>query len=85
MNRLMGLPVLLAIALCGTIGLASTPASAKKNTAGEAHTVQKQSKQARAKRGSSTRAAAKDCRRAPVPPFMRNPRYMNRGFFRNRC
>ena len=32
----------------------------------------------------STRQAAKDCRRMP-PPFMYNPRYMNRGFFKRKC
>lgn len=67
--------MLVAILLCGTVGVAGTPALAKKKNAGETSTVQKKTK----------RAAAKNCRRGPVPPFMRNPRYMNRAFLKKKC
>jgi len=67
--------MLVAILLCGTIGVAGTPALAKKKNAGETYTVQKK----------TNRAAAKNCRRGPVPPFMRNPRYMNRAFLKKKC
>lgn len=50
------------------------PALAKKQV-----TVDTQSAKAQTKR-----QAAKTCRRMP-PPFMYNPRYMNRGFFKGKC
>lgn len=64
-----------AILLCGAVGVAGTPALAEKKKAGETYAVQKKNK----------RAAAKDCRKGPVPPFMRNPRFMNRGFLNKQC
>ena len=67
------IPMVIAIVLCGAVGLASAPAMAKKSSS-EAASIQKQKKR-----------AAKDCRRGPIPPFMRNPRFMNRGFFKKKC
>lgn len=67
--------MLVAILLCVAVGVAGTPALAKKKNGRETYTVQKKTK----------RAAAKNCRRGPVPPFIRNPRYMNRAFFKKKC
>ena len=50
------------------------PALAKKQGAGDTQWAKAQTK----------RQAAKECRRMP-PPFMYNPRYMNRGFFKRKC
>ena len=75
MSRLFSLPIVTALFLGGSLGLAIEPALAKKTSGSEATRAQKQKK----------RATAKDCRRGPVPPFMRNPRYMNRGFIKKRC
>ncbi len=75
MNRLLNLPIVIAVFLGGSLGVAIEPALAKKTSASEATSAQKQKK----------RPTAKDCRRGPVPPFMRNPRYMNRGFIKRRC
>ncbi len=74
MNGRHRLVVMIAIGLCGAVGLTAGPTLAKKK-ASETVSVQKQKK----------RAAAKNCKRGPVPPFMRNPRFMNRGFLKNRC
>ncbi|MGA9444742.1 MAG: hypothetical protein WBV18_15210 [Methyloceanibacter sp.] len=75
MTGLSRLHMLVAILLCGAVGVAGTPALAKKKNGGETYTVQKMTK----------RAAAMNCRRSPVPPFMRNPRYMNRAFLKKKC
>ena len=37
-----------------------------------------------ANKTQAQRQAVKTCRRTP-PPFMYNPRFMNRGFFKRRC
>lgn len=78
MRKFVRLPMILAIVLCGAVGLAGDPAIAKKYSS-ETASVQKQ------KQKKKKTTTAKDCRKGPVPPFMRNPRYMNRGFFKNRC
>jgi hypothetical protein len=75
MSRLLTVGILTAIFLCGLVGRGGEPALAQKVSASEATSAQKQKK----------RAAAKKCLRGPVPPFMRNPRYMNRGFIKRRC
>ena len=74
MIKLIRLPAVVAIVLCGAVGLAADPAIAKKYS-DEKASVQKKKKS----------TAAKDCKKGPVPPFMRNPRFMNRGFLKNRC
>lgn len=76
MKRLTRLHMAGAILLCAAVGVAATPALAEKKKAGETYTVQKK---------KNKRAAAKDCRKGPVPPFMRNPRFMNRGFLNKQC
>jgi hypothetical protein len=76
MSRVLRLSTIIAVVLCGAIGLAGTPALAKKNS-GETVSVQNKKKK--------QNTQAKDCRKGPVPPFMRNPRYMNRGFLKKRC
>ncbi|WP_108681618.1 hypothetical protein [Methyloceanibacter sp. wino2] len=75
MIKLIRLPAVVAIVLCGAVGLAADPAIAKKYS-DEKASVQKKKKKS---------TAAKDCKKGPVPPFMRNPRFMNRGFLKNRC
>ncbi|MEM8643809.1 MAG: hypothetical protein AAGF09_02825 [Pseudomonadota bacterium] len=74
MNGRHWLAAIIAIGLSAAVGLTTGPASAKKKTS-ETVSIQKEKK----------RAAANKCKRGPVPPFMRNPRYMNRGFLKNRC
>jgi hypothetical protein len=34
---------------------------------------------------SKSKSSAQECERRVVPPFMRNPRFMNRGFFKPKC
>lgn len=80
MRRLHQLSVAIAVVLCGAIALPATPATAKKYSS-ETTSVQKEKN----KKKKKTTSAAKDCRNGPVPPFMRNPRYMNRGFLKKRC
>jgi len=53
------------------------PALAKKQASGEAVTAQEQG-------NAKNQQAVKYCRRNP-PPFMYNPRFMNRGFFKKKC
>lgn len=72
--RLLG-AILFACVLVGAAGSNVEPAFAKKQKTAEAVKVQKAAKTKNAKK----------CVRGPVPPFMRNPRFMNRGFFKNRC
>ncbi|ODR97488.1 hypothetical protein AUC70_00200 [Methyloceanibacter stevinii] len=76
MIKLIRLPTIIAIVLCGAVGLSGDPAIAKK------YSDEKASVQKKTKKKSN---AAKDCKKGPVPPFMRNPRFMNRGFLKNRC
>ena len=52
----------------------ASPALAKKQGTGDTQSAKAQTKPQR----------AKECRRMP-PPFMYNPRYMNRGFFKRKC
>lgn len=69
-NRNTIVPILIAALLISLAG----PAMAKKQGSGDVSSVQKQTK----------RQAVKECRRMP-PPFMYNPRFMNRGFFKQKC
>lgn len=60
------------------IALASpVEARAKPQQSGDGHVVQKS---ATAK--SKSKASTQECERRVVPPFMYNPRFMNRGFFK---
>lgn len=61
--------IALIVAAALLIGV-SGPAEAKKQTQEAAQTTKRQ--------------AQKTCRRNP-PPFMYNPRFMNRGFFKKKC
>lgn len=68
------LPVLAAALLIAFAG----PAIAKKQTSDQVSAAQKQAKKkAKAKSGENCFYIA--------PPFMRNPRFMNRGFFKKKC
>ena len=67
--------ILAAVLLMGAVGSAASPAFAKKQKSSETNKVQKTAKAQNATK----------CMRGPVPPFMRNPRFMNRGFVKNRC
>lgn len=70
------LHLLAAISLAAACVTAAGPALAKKKSASDnTYTVQKQ----------AAPKAGKDCRKGPVPPFMRNPRFMNRGFLKTKC
>lgn len=62
--------ILIAVLLVAVAG----PALAKKQGSGSVSSAKVQAKP----------QAAKTCRRMP-PPFMYNPRYMNRGFFKRKC
>lgn len=76
MNAKSLLQLLAAISLAAACSTATGPALAKKKSASNnTYTVQKQ----------TAPKAGKDCRKGPVPPFMRNPRYMNRGFLKTKC
>jgi len=55
----------------------AAPALAKKQNADQVYAAQKQAKKAKGQSG-------KDCF-LTAPPFMRNPRFMNRGFFKKKC
>ena len=68
--------VLIAALLLAVAG--PVPASSKTQKSGDGYVLKKQSAKT-AKRQRS----GKHCNRV-VPPFMRNPRYMNRGFFKCR-
>ncbi|MEM7193026.1 MAG: hypothetical protein AAF405_09245 [Pseudomonadota bacterium] len=61
--------------ICTAFSLSAGDALAKKKAQKEPSAVQTQGKAAN----------AKNCRRGPVPPFMRNPRFMNRGFLKKKC
>ena len=64
--------LLIAALLAATAGPAMAKSQAKQQGSGEVSATQKQ------------RQSAKTCRRNP-PPFMHNPRFMNRGFFKRKC
>ena len=68
--------ILIAALLLAVAGPAL--ADSKSKQSGEVTVAKKQ----KAKKGKSTRSG-QHCKRV-VPPFMRNPRYMNRGFFKCR-
>ncbi len=63
-----------SILIAGLLIAIAGPALAKKD--GAANTAQTQAQ--------TKRAAKKTCRKNP-PPFMYNPRFMNRGFFKGKC
>lgn len=65
------LPIAVAALLIGV----AVPVTAAQNGGGAASQKQVYKKNAR---------KAKTCRRNP-PPFMYNPRFMNRGFFKKKC
>ena len=67
--------VLIAAVLVAGAG----PALAKKYQSGDGTVVKKQS----AKKAKGTQSK-KNCI-LTAPPFMYNPRYMNRGFFKKKC
>ncbi|HML91117.1 hypothetical protein [Methyloceanibacter sp.] len=76
MNAKSLLQLVAAISLVAACGTATGPALAKKKSASNTtYAVQKQ----------TAPKVGKDCRKGPVPPFMRNPRFMNRGFLKKKC
>jgi hypothetical protein len=72
-NRKAIIPLGLAALLTATAG----PAMAKKQTSEQVTAAEQQAKKKKAKSGENCFLKA--------PPFMRNPRYMNRGFFKKKC
>jgi hypothetical protein len=67
-------PILIAALLMAVAGPAMAKSKQKQQGSGEVYSTQKQGKA----------QSAKTCRRAP-PPWMYNPRFMNRGFFKRKC
>lgn len=70
--------LLIAALLTVVIGPGLAEARSQSQKSGDSYVLKKQSAK-KAKRQHS----GKHCNRV-VPPFMRNPRYMNRGFFKCR-
>ncbi len=68
--------MLIAALLITGAGSASTESHAKSSGSGDSSATQKQGTKSKGKN------AQQDCERRVVPPFMRNPRYMNRGFLK---
>lgn len=76
MNAKTLLHLAAAVSVAAACGMAAGPALAKKKAADtNTYAVQKK----------AAPKPGKDCRRGPVPPFMRNPRFMNRGFLKKQC
>lgn len=72
-------------ALCGALVAGSMVAGLAVAPAGPALAKQQERGQQTTKaKKTQTANAKKDCITV-APPFMRNPRYMNRGFFRKKC
>jgi hypothetical protein len=67
-------PIVIAALLTATAG----PAMAKKQTSEQVYAAEQQAKK------KAKRQAGEDCI-LTAPPFMRNPRFMNRGFFKKKC
>ena len=67
-------PIVIAALLTATAG----PAMAKKQTSEQVYAAEQQAKK------KAKRQAGEDCV-LTAPPFMRNPRFMNRGFFKKKC
>lgn len=64
--------------LIGALSIAvAAPATAKKQTSERVYTTQKDNEKAERKSGENCFLKA--------PPFMYNPRSMNRGFFKRKC
>ena len=70
-------------ALCGVLVAGSLVVGLALATAGPAVAKQQERAQQTTK-AKKAQTAGKDCVTV-APPFMRNPRFMNRGFFRKKC
>lgn len=68
--------MLIAALLIAGVGSASTASQAKSSGSGDSSATQKQGAKSKGKN------AQQDCEPRVVPPFMRNPRFMNRGFLK---
>ena len=68
------IPMVIAALLIAVAG----PAMAKKQTSEQVTGAEQQAKK------KAKRQAGEDCV-LTAPPFMRNPRFMNRGFFKKKC
>ena len=73
-NRNAIIPIVIAALLTAT----AEPAMAKKQSSEQVYAAEQQAKK------KAKRQAGEDCI-LTAPPFMRNPRYMNRGFFKKKC
>jgi hypothetical protein len=73
-NRKAIIPIAVAALVTATAG----PALAKKQTSEQVTAAEQQAKK------KAKRQAGEDCI-LTAPPFMRNPRFMNRGFFKKKC
>lgn len=71
------IPILIALIAALLIGVAG-PAMAKKQGSEQVYATEQQAKK------KAKRQAGEDCI-LTAPPFMRNPRFMNRGFFKKKC
>lgn len=69
-EAIVGTKAMFALPIAALLIATSSPAMAKQETT---KATQKQ-----------TKRAGKDCV-TTAPPFMRNPRFMNRGFFKKKC
>jgi hypothetical protein len=76
--QMTGRTAIIRIVLAALLIAAAGPAMAKQQRSGEVTTTQKQVTI------KTKRQAVKYCKRNP-PPFMRSPRFMNRGFFKKKC
>ena len=74
MTKRIIIPVLIAALTVAVVA----PAMAKKQTSEQVYTTQPQTKK-KAKQQSSENCFLK------APPYMYNPRFMNRGFFKKVC
>jgi len=68
---------IIAFGLAALLTATAGPAMAKKQTSEQITAAEQQAKKKKAKSGEHCFLQA--------PPFMRNPRYMNRGFFKKKC
>ena len=66
--------VVIAIALCGAVGVTALPASAKTKSS-DPVSIQK----------PNEHTATKSCERGTVAPYKRHPGHNNRGFLQDRC
>jgi len=70
----MKIIAVIAIALCGTVGLTAVPASAKTKSSDPTSVL-----------NPKESAAPKSCEGGPAAPYVRHPGHMNRGFLKGRC